>query len=70
MKTQNLYYRTIKGKIEELSQYFPCIMLTGARQVGKSTLLKEILPPGMKYVTLDDYVQAQLAEDDPQAFLE
>lgn len=31
-------------------------MITGARQVGKSTLLRETMPEGMGYVTPDDYV--------------
>ncbi len=70
MSRQKLYYRTMRRKVEELSEYFPCVMVTGARQVGKSTLLREILPPGMGYVTLDDYVQAEQAEEDPSAFLE
>ncbi|MBE6418050.1 MAG: ATP-binding protein [Akkermansiaceae bacterium] len=70
MKAQELYIRTMQRKIEELSQYFPCVMVTGARQVGKSTLLREMLPPGMGYVTLDDYVEAEQAASDPVTFLE
>ncbi len=46
--------RTIASKVEELHRVFPCVLLTGARQVGKSTLLRHLLPEGMQYVTLDD----------------
>ena len=69
-KSQHLYYRTMKGKVEELSGYYPCVLVTGARQVGKSTLLRDIMPKGMKYVTLDDYVEAAQAKKDPIGFLE
>lgn len=65
-----IYERSLKRKIEELSAYFPCVMVTGARQVGKSTLLRGMLPEGMKYITLDDYVEAERATKDPQGFLE
>lgn len=70
MKTVRLYPRTMKRKIEELSAYFPCVLVTGARQVGKSTLLRDMLPKGMNYVTLDDYVEAERARRDPWSFLE
>lgn len=70
MNKVRIYDRTLKKKIGELSAYFPCVMVTGARQVGKSTLLRGMLPEGMRYVTLDDYVVAERAKDDPQGFLD
>ncbi|MDO5471405.1 MAG: ATP-binding protein [Akkermansia sp.] len=69
-KSQHLYYRTMKRKVEELSGYYPCVLVTGARQVGKSTLLRDMMPKGMKYVSLDDYVEAEQAKKDPVGFLE
>lgn len=62
--------RTVAGKILELTQYCPCLLLTGARQVGKSTLLRHLLPEGMRYVTLDDFQQLDFARKDPLGFLE
>ena len=56
-------------KVSELSRFFPCVLVTGARQVGKSTLLQHIMPAGMKYVTLDDYTRAAYAKEDPMGFL-
>ena len=53
-----------------MSAHYPCVLLTGARQVGKSTLLEELLPTGMNYVTLDDYILAAEAKRDPMGFLE
>lgn len=70
MEPLRIYERTLRKKIEELAGYFPCVMLTGARQVGKSTLLRSMLPEGMNYVTLDDYVEAARAKEDPNGFLD
>lgn len=62
--------RSMRAKVEELSRYFPCVLMTGARQVGKSTLLRSMLPRGMRYLTLDDYQLAEYAKGDPMGFLE
>lgn len=62
--------RRVKNKIAELTQFFPCVLVTGARQVGKSTLLRDMLPEGMRYVTLDDFQHADFAKNDPVGFLE
>ena len=70
MESLRTYERTMRKKIEELNSYFPCVLLTGARQVGKSTLLRTMLPEGMNYVTLDDYVEAARAKEDPLGFLD
>ena len=44
------------------------VLVTGARQVGKTTLLRECLPDGYSYVTLDDYSARSLAARDPMSF--
>ena len=62
--------RTMAAKVQELSRNFPCVMVTGARQVGKSTLLRSLLPEGMRYVTLDDERALARAQEDPIGFLE
>ena len=62
--------RTASDRVKYLSAHFPCVLLTGARQVGKSTLLEELLPAGMNYVTLDDYLLAEEAKRDPMGFLQ
>ena len=62
--------RSMSDTITMASRYFPCILLTGARQVGKSTLLHSIMPEGMRYVTLDDFSTAAAARRDPVGFLE
>lgn len=62
--------RTMAAKVLEMSRSFPCVMVTGARQVGKSTLLRSLLPEGMRYVTLDDERALSRAQEDPIGFLE
>ena len=68
--------RTLKQSVLELSTMFPVIMVTGPRQVGKSTLLEACAQDqgthGVKrnYVTLDDYNARDLAVNDPALFLQ
>ncbi len=46
------------------------ILLTGPRQVGKTTLLKRLSEDSRKYVTLDNPLLRDLAENDPAVFLQ
>jgi predicted AAA+ superfamily ATPase len=61
--------RTLKKAIEELSQGFRVILLTGQRQVGKTTLLSSMAQGGRRIISLDDLRQRQLAQNDPELFL-
>ncbi len=60
--------RDTKDQILEALQHFPALLLTGARQVGKTTVLREILP-NYGYISLDLPSIAEQAEHDPDAFL-
>lgn len=60
--------RSIIEKISEQLGYFPVITLTGTRQCGKSTLLKEGLK-GFGYVSLEDPDVRSIAASDPKGFL-
>lgn len=62
--------RNIENTIKKVSLEFPVIVLTGARQVGKSTMLQIIKENNMNYVTLDDLDARNLALNDPKYFLE
>ena len=62
--------RNIENTIKKVSSEFPVIVLTGARQVGKSTMLQIIKEDNMNYVTLDDLDARNLALNDPKYFLE
>lgn len=60
--------RTIETSIEQLRDKFPVITLTGARQTGKTTLLKKIYKD-LPYVNLEDVDNRMLAMEDPRGFL-
>lgn len=62
--------RTLKTHLMLASRTFPVVLLTGPRQVGKTTLLKGIAESGRNYVTLDDLDARTLAESDPALFLQ
>ena len=63
--------RHIKEAIDYSIKHFPCTILTGPRQVGKSTLLtRKYENKGFSYVSLDDTAQKMLARNDPKSFLE
>ena len=62
--------RTIKSQIEESIKNKPVTLITGARQVGKSTLCYEIKKEyGFNYVSLDDRRERAQAISDPELFL-
>jgi predicted AAA+ superfamily ATPase len=44
--------RTLKRHLLQASETFPVVLLTGPRQVGKTTLLKSIAEANRNYVTL------------------
>lgn len=54
--------------ISELTKEYSCILITGPRQVGKSTMLEHIDSARNK-VTLDDLQERNLAKNDPEMFL-
>lgn len=65
-------HRSMENKIRYLSKHFPVVMVCGARQVGKTTLLKYIAETekNIQYVTLDYPRVRQLAKEDPELFLQ
>lgn len=67
-----MYARTLALALRAVSARFPVLMVTGPRQVGKTTLLemcaKDDAP--RNYVTLDDLDARALAQSDPALFLQ
>ncbi len=65
------YYvnRKLETIIEELLKTFPVIGITGPRQSGKSTLLKNLLNNSYQYVTFDNFQNVALFNDDPEKFI-
>lgn len=61
--------RTAESQIQYLSEHYPVVVVTGARQVGKTTLVKSAFP-NASYVTLDYPRLRELARSDPELFLQ
>lgn len=62
--------RLLENRIKKLSRTYPVIIVCGARQVGKYTMLNHIKEESRNYVSLDDLNERKLANDDPMLFLE
>lgn len=60
--------RHIISYIERMTTQFKILLITGSRQVGKSTLLKEKFLPDYDYAVLDDYSELDMALRDPALF--
>lgn len=65
-----MYSREAEYMINEINKTFPVLLVTGPRQVGKTTLLLSLKPKKMEYITLDDEVLRTQAQEDPKLFLE
>ncbi len=62
--------RAAEETVLEISRTFPVLLVTGPRQVGKSTMLEKLAEPGRKIATLDDPDLRYLARSDPALFLQ
>lgn len=61
--------RDMESLILTLSQEYSCILITGPRQVGKTTMLEHIMAEDRHVVSLDDLQERALAKNDPGMFL-
>jgi predicted AAA+ superfamily ATPase len=64
------YAREMKACWLDATKQFPVLLLTGPRQVGKTTLLRHLSDKNRRYVTLDDPSLRALAKEDPALFLQ
>ncbi len=66
-----MYPRHLTPLVAEALQDTPVVLLQGARQVGKSTLAKELLKSHAegRYLSLDDPAVRRAAEVDPVGFV-
>lgn len=60
--------RHAEATIAKIGKMFGAVLVTGARQVGKTTLLKNCLKD-ISYVTLDDPILLEQAQNEPKSFL-
>lgn len=68
-----IYSRDLKEKIVSLNKEYACVLLTGPRQIGKSTIFKMIMEDSgdaREMVTLDDLEERALAQRDPAMFFQ
>lgn len=62
--------RHISKYVLNASKTFPVLILTGARQIGKSTLLEHLIDSDRRVVSLDNPILRQNAKEDPERFLQ
>ena len=63
-------HREAEAALLSLMRQFKVVLVTGARQVGKTTMLQHVLPENFRYVTLDDPRAGVLAREDPVLFFD
>jgi hypothetical protein len=64
--------RHIEPAVRELSRTFPVVLVTGARQVGKTTLVRHLGEEGTSraYVSMDEFGARTAAQEDPALLLQ
>ena len=63
--------RSLETVVKAASDEYPVVLVTGPRQVGKTTMLMKMMEnTGRAYVSLDDLNERALAKDDPELFLQ
>lgn len=60
--------RHISEYISRMRKQYKVLLLTGPRQVGKSTMLQHMYSNDYSYVVLDDYLELETAKNDPALF--
>jgi uncharacterized protein len=65
----NTLPRLVSKALSERMRVMPAVVVTGARQTGKSTLAEELVPGARRYATLDDLDVLDAARRDPDALV-
>ncbi len=67
----NYISRNLEKIVMEVTNEYPVVMVTGPRQVGKTTMLQKLMQgTNRNYVSLDDLNDRNLAKTDPELFLQ
>lgn len=65
------FSRHAENTIKRLADSYPAVLVTGARQTGKTTLLKKMTDSAsVPYITFDDPMEESSAKTDPKTFIE
>ena len=63
--------RSLEKIVLQVTKEYPVLLLSGPRQVGKTTMLKKLMEgTSRNYVSLDDLQERELARTDPELFLQ
>src|SRR3990172_12708513 len=61
--------RLVARSLADRLRVMPAVVVTGARQTGKSTLAQELAPGGRRYFSLDDLDVVDAARRDPEVLV-
>ena len=63
--------RNLEKVVDQVTREYPVVLVTGPRQVGKTTMLRKLMEgTDRRYVTLDDLNERHMAKTDPELFLQ
>ena len=67
----NYISRNLEIVVSQVTKEYPVVLVTGPRQVGKTTMLQKLMEGTDRgYVTLDDLNERSIAKTDPELFLQ
>ncbi len=67
----NYISRNLEKVVTEVTKEYPVVLVTGPRQVGKTTMLQKLMEgTSRSYVSLDDLNERSIAKNDPELFLQ
>lgn len=67
---QDMYiHRLLSDRLKRLTTAFPVVVVSGARQVGKSTLVRHLFADSAQMVVFDPVLDIENARRDPELFL-
>ncbi|MCM1125689.1 MAG: ATP-binding protein [Lachnospiraceae bacterium] len=63
--------RSLEAVVSQVTKEYPVVLVTGSRQVGKTTMLRKLMEGTDRgYVSLDDWNERNTAKTDPELFLQ
>jgi len=65
----NTLPRLVSRSLQDRLRVMPAVVVTGARQTGKSTLVQDLTPGGRRYISLDDFDALDVVRRDPEALV-
>lgn len=67
----NYISRNLETVVKQVTEEYPVVLVTGPRQVGKTTMLQKLMENTDRgYVSLDDLNERSIAKSDPELFLQ